>query len=115
LLSHDVGLGPREKVTVAFVALEVDIGDLDKAAELTTDKDTARDGNRLTRATVHPILMVASERRRRVSRVPAVRQRERHAWECTRDNDRECVSKDQRCQKGTKSKRIVVVTCATLT
>ena len=29
----------HDKVTVAFVVLEVDIGDLNKATEMTTDKD----------------------------------------------------------------------------
>jgi len=35
----------HDRVTVAFVALEVDIGNLDKATEMTTDKDIASDGN----------------------------------------------------------------------
>ena len=35
----------HDGVTVAFVALEVDIGDLDKGTEMTTDKDIASYGN----------------------------------------------------------------------
>jgi hypothetical protein len=35
-----------DRVTVAFVALEANIGDLDKATEMPTDKDIASDGNR---------------------------------------------------------------------
>ena len=44
MLSHEVEIG-QDGVTVTFVALEVDIGDLDKATEMTTDKDIASDGN----------------------------------------------------------------------
>jgi len=35
----------HDRVTVAFVALKVDIGDPDKATKMTTDKDIASDGN----------------------------------------------------------------------
>ena len=35
----------HDRVTVAFVTLKVDIGDLDKATEMTTDKDIDSDGN----------------------------------------------------------------------
>lgn len=31
----------HDRVTVAFIALQVDIGDLEKASEVTTDKDIA--------------------------------------------------------------------------
>ena len=55
-------------VPLAFVALKVDVGDLDKAAEIITNQDIASDSDR---AVVHLVLVGDLERRRKIRRVPA--------------------------------------------